>query len=101
MQFLGGQILCSLIGVLVRIVIDKAWIAQPVAVSLSIVGMLATSTTHPPGGATALIIAGAHPLPRWHGFSYCVTVGVGSLVMQAIALLVNNVGYRSYPTFWW
>jgi CBS-domain-containing membrane protein len=82
-NFMGGQVLSSVVGVVVRLVIPVAWIAQPVSVSLAILAMMLTSTTHPPGGATALIVAGAVTLPKWSGFSYCVTVLAGSAVMQA------------------
>ncbi len=30
------------------------WLSAPLAVSLSVVGMLVTKTLHPPGGGTAL-----------------------------------------------
>ena len=133
-----------------------SWVAGPVGMSLSLVTMQLTATTHPPGrvpgmpvglsvgiasrqrgagrpkstsaqpldctsprthtthshatpahhnaagGATALIAATLPTLPRWHGYSFLVTVGVGSLVMQLIALVVNNLDPgRRYPTFWW
>lgn len=40
-------------------------------------------------------------LPRWHGYSFIITVLVGSCVMQAIALVVNNLDpRRRYPTYW-
>lgn len=33
------------------------------------------------------------------GYSYLVTIGVGSLIMQIIALVVNNIDpHRRYPT---
>ena len=61
-----------------------------------------TPLPHATGGATALIAATLPTLPRWHGYSFLVTVGVGSLVMQLIALVVNNLDpRRRYPTFWW
>jgi CBS-domain-containing membrane protein len=54
------------------------------------------------GGATALIACSMATLPKWHGYSYLVTVAVGSVAMLAIALLVNNLDpRRRYPTFWW
>lgn len=60
------------------------------------------SSGAPAGGATALIAATLTDLPKWHGYAYLVTVGLGSLVMQVIALVVNNIDpQRRYPTFWW
>lgn len=41
-------------------------------------------------------------LPKWHGYSFLVTVAVGSVIMQLIALVINNLDpRRRYPTFWW
>lgn len=36
------------------------------------------------GGATALIAATLPELPKWHGYSYIVTIGLGTVVMQII-----------------
>jgi len=75
---------------------------MPLGMSLALLAMQLTSTTHPPAGATALIIAGMPTLPRWYGFSFVVTVMMGSTVMLLVALLVNNLNPRrnGYPTFW-
>jgi CBS-domain-containing membrane protein len=101
-NFVGGQVLSALVGVTTRVVIPEPWIAGPVGMSLALVAMQLTSTTHPPGGATALIACSMATLPKWHGYSYLVTVAVGSVAMLAIALLVNNLDpRRRYPTFWW
>ena len=102
-NFVGGQVLSALIGVVCRLVLDVIWICQPLAMSLSLLGMQLTSTTHPPGGATALIIASTIEMPKWHGFSYVVAVAWGSAVMLLVALLVNNLNPRrgGYPTYWW
>lgn len=42
----------------------------------------------------------APPLPRpCAGYSYLVTIAVGSCIMQLIALIVNNIDpRRRYPT---
>ena len=59
-------------------------------------------TLVPAGGATALIASTLPTLPKWHGYSFLVTVAVGSLVMQCIALIINNLDpRRRYPTYWW
>ena len=89
-------------GVTTRVVIHQPWIASPVGVSLAVFAMQLTSTTHPPGGATALIVCQYATLPRWGGYSYAVTVLVASLVMLIVALIVNNLDpRRHYPTYWW
>lgn len=101
-NFVGGQVLSALTGVIVRLIIRVPWVASPVAMSCSLVVMFLTSTTHPPGGATAIIISSMEELPKWGGFSYVVGVGFGSLIMLAVALIVNNLNpSRRYPTFWY
>jgi CBS-domain-containing membrane protein len=166
-NFLGGQMLSALVGITVRVIIPKVWIAGPVGMSLALLAMQLTATTHPPGGpgqrrslseanllfalicasidvvsvqpcpvgrpspiasiacprrlaawppppsrsrspplaaggATALIACTMSTLPKWHGYSYLVTIAVGSVIMQIIALVVNNIDpRRRYPTFWW
>ena len=101
-NFIGGQVISAIVGVIVRLIIHVTWVAEPVGMSLSLVAMLLTSTTHPPGGATALIICSSPIIPKWAGFSYVVTVLFGSLMMQIVALVVNNLNpSRQYPTFWY
>ena len=48
-NFLGGQLLSALVGITTRVVISTVWIAGPVGMSLALVLMQCTSTTHPPG----------------------------------------------------
>lgn len=101
-NFIGGQFLSAIVGITVRVIIHQAWIAGPVGMSLALVVMQLTSTTHPPGGATALIASTLPTLPKWHGYSFLITVLVGSLTMQVIALVVNNIDpRRRYPSFWY
>ena len=48
-NFLGGQMLSALVGITTRVAIPLAWVAGPVGMSLSLVAMQLTATTHPPG----------------------------------------------------
>lgn len=50
-NFLGGQMLSALVGITTRVVIHQVWIAGPVGMSLALVAMQLTATTHPPGDA--------------------------------------------------
>ncbi|KFM24520.1 Transmembrane protein [Auxenochlorella protothecoides] len=101
-NFVGGQILGALVGLGIRHAIHVPWVASPLAMALSLTGMQLTSTTHPPGGATALIIAASASIPKWAGFSYVVGVAGGCAIMLAVALITNNLApRRRYPTFWW
>ena len=51
------QGVCALVGILVRLAFgDSAlWVASALSMSLAGLAMQLSSTTHPPGGATALI----------------------------------------------
>lgn len=101
-NFVGGQVLSALTGIVVRLIIHKVWIAQPVGMSLALVVMQLTSTIHPPGGATALIACSFEELPKWAGFSYVVAIAFSSVVMLAVVLVMNGINPgRQYPTFWY
>lgn len=62
-----------------------------------------TETTHPPGGATALLAVTTQPLlPGAHFLFIVMPVLTGSLAMLVVALVINNLApKRTYPTFWW
>jgi CBS-domain-containing membrane protein len=103
-NLLGGHIISALIGVtMVKLCGPFIWLAAALAVSLSIAGMHATKTLHPPGGATALIAVIGGPKVQQLGYLYVVMpVATGVLIMLVVALLVNNLApERRYPEFWW
>ena len=58
-----------------------------------------TKTTHPPAGATALLVAVDDSIYAL-GWYYLPVVLLSSTMVLVSALLVNNV-QRRYPTFWW
>ncbi len=103
-NLVGGHVLSAIIGVSAFLLLGHyPFLAAALAVSLAIAVMHWTKTLHPPGGATALIAVlggdGIHSL----GYLYVVVpVAAGSLIMLAIALLINNLPKtRRYPEFWW
>jgi CBS domain-containing membrane protein len=101
-NFVGGQVLSAITGIVVRLIIPKVWIAQPVGMSVSLILMQLTATIHPPGGATALIACSFEELPKWAGFSYVVAIAFSSIVMLLVVLLVNGLNPgRQYPTLWY
>jgi len=102
-NFLGGQVLSALIGVSVHQALPgHLWLAAPLAVATAVALMHATKTLHPPGGATALIAVIGGPQVHSLGYLYVLMpVGLGALIMLAIALVVNNLpAKRRYPEFW-
>jgi CBS-domain-containing membrane protein len=101
---LGGQIISAMVGVTVQYMLpNDLWIAAALAVSLAILAMYLTRTTHPPAGATALIaVIGSekiHALGYWYVLD---PVLGGTLVLLLVALIVNNLSpLRKYPNYWW
>jgi CBS-domain-containing membrane protein len=64
--------------------------------------MHATKTLHPPAGATALIAVMGGEKIHQLGYLFAVMpVGVGVMILLAVALLFNNIPRnRRYPEFW-
>lgn len=104
-NLVGGHVISALVGVVAyNLFPDHLALAAALAVSTAIAAMLVTNTTHPPGGATALIavIGGAsiHRLGIVYAFS---PVLVGVLIMLLVAVIVNNFSSnknRHYPKYW-
>ncbi|MCZ7358417.1 MAG: HPP family protein [Candidatus Methanoperedens sp.] len=102
-NLIGGHILSGLAGVLCyQIFGNVIWAAAALAVSFSIVLMLATKTLHPPGGATALIAVIGGEKIHDLGFLYAfLPAGLGAFILLIVALLVNNLSKdRKYPEYW-
>jgi CBS-domain-containing membrane protein len=102
-NLVGGHVLSAIIGVSAwQLLSGSPLVAAALAVSLAIAVMHLTKTLHPPGGATALIaVLGGDGIHRL-GFLYVLMpVAAGSLIMLAVALIINNVPRtRKYPEFW-
>jgi CBS-domain-containing membrane protein len=102
-NLVGGHIISAIIGVSMYKLFPAApWLAAPLAVATAIAVMHATRTLHPPGGATALIaVMGGEKIYALGYFYVLVPVGLGAVIMLAVALLVNNIPRtRSYPEYW-
>jgi CBS domain-containing membrane protein len=111
-QVIFGNLISAFVGVSVRLVLGSAclqdeeciyrWspLAVAFAVSLAIVAMQLTFTTHPPGGATSLIFVVSGPSITNLGYYYLLApVLLGTVIMLLIALIFNNI-LRRYPLFW-
>jgi CBS-domain-containing membrane protein len=102
-NLIGGHVLSAIIGVTCyKLFPSQMWLASSLAVATSIAVMHATKTLHPPGGATSLIAVIGSSKIHSLGYLYAVIpVGLGALIMLAVALLVNNIPKnRRYPDFW-
>lgn len=96
-NLVGGHLVSAAVAVAVVALFGSTPLTTAVGVGLAIFVMNLTHTTHPPGGATALIgiQGGAGP-----GF-ILVPVLAGAVILLATAVFMNNVVYhRSYPKHW-
>jgi len=95
-----GHIISAIVGVTVyKILGNFIWIAGPLAVSLSIIGMQMAKALHPPGGATALIAVTGGPGITDLGYEYVFSpVFTGVSILFIAALIFNNIPHkRQYP----
>lgn len=99
-----SQIIASVIGV----AIAKLFALNPTANALPEIGgalscaittalMALTNTVHPPAGATSLLAVVQVPEVGWW---LIPIVLLGVALMQATALLLNNI-QRRFPVYWW
>ncbi len=102
-NLVGGHVISAVIGVTVYMCVpDPIWLASGLSVSLAIAAMHVTKTTHPPGGATALIAVIGSAKVHALGYLYVlVPVGAGALLMLVVAVVLNNLRRKKrYPKFW-
>ena len=101
-NLIGGHVISAVIGVAVFQIAGDNFISAGLAVALAIVAMTLTDTTHPPGGATALIAVIGGDTIHELGFLYAVMpAGLGALLLLLVALVVNNIPKtRRYPLYW-
>lgn len=96
-----GHIISAIIGVTIyKLLGHYIWIAAPLAVSLSIIGMQMAKALHPPGGATALIaVTGGSSITKL-GYDYVFSpIITGVTILFIVALIFNNIPHkRQYPT---
>lgn len=96
-NLIGGHVLSGIVAVVVVALLGSTPWSIAVGVGLAIFVMNITHTTHPPGGATALIgVQGAAKASF-----VLVPVLAGAIILLLVALFTNNVVYhRSYPKHW-
>jgi len=96
-NLVGGHLVSAAVAVLVVALFGSTPLTMAVGVGLAIFAMNLTHTTHPPGGATALIGVQGAVGP---GF-ILVPVLAGALILLVTALFTNNIVYhRTYPKHW-
>lgn len=96
-NLIGGHLVSAITAVLIVALCGSGPFAIALGVGAAIFLMDITRTTHPPGGATALIGVQGHAGP---GF-VLVPVLAGAMILLAVALFTNNVvHHRQYPKHW-
>ena len=96
-NLVGGHLVSATVAVVVVALFGSTPLAMALGVGLAIFVMNLTHTTHPPGGATALIGIQAAAGPEF----IFVPVLLGATILLATAVFTNNVVYhRSYPKHW-
>ena len=92
-NLIGGHVISAVIGVAVFQIAGDNFISAGLAVALAIVAMTVTDTTHPPGGATALIAVIGGDTVHELGFLYALMpAGLG-----ALAALVGRSSRKQHP----
>jgi len=96
-NLVGGHLLSSAVAVVTVALLGSTPLSMALGVGLAIFVMNLTHTTHPPGGATALIGIQGGVGPEF----IFVPVLLGAVILLFVAIFTNNVVYhRSYPKHW-
>jgi CBS-domain-containing membrane protein len=96
-NLVGGHLVSAIVAVIVVALFGSTPLSMAVGVGLAIFVMNLTHTTHPPGGATALIGVQGAVGPEF----ILLPVLAGALVLLVMAIFTNNVVYhRTYPKHW-
>lgn len=96
-NLVGGHLASAVVAVLVVALFGSTPLTMAIGVGLAIFVMNLTHTTHPPGGATALIGVQGAVGPDY----ILLPVLAGALILLITAIFTNNVVYhRSYPKHW-
>ncbi|GGY24951.1 HPP family protein [Paludibacterium paludis] len=95
---IGGHLLASLVGLIVLKTLGAGPWTMALAVGLAIALMQASRTLHAPAGADPLVVL----MSGKTGWGFLLLpVLTGSLLLVAVALLVNNCGRASrWPRYW-
>lgn len=96
-NLIGGHLVSAGVAVIMVALFGSTPLTMAIGVGLAIFVMNLTHTTHPPGGATALIGIQGVVGPEFILFP----VLAGTLILLVTAIFTNNVVYhRSYPKHW-
>jgi len=101
-----GQLFAAIIGIGITKLFhlnpnfeNLRWIAGALSVGLTSAFMGFTKTIHPPAGATALLAATTPEITEL-GWFLIPLILLGSVLMVAVACVINNI-QREFPMYWW
>ena len=96
-NIVGGHMISAFISLLICQFVGTSYWSIGLAVGLSIAALILTGTTHPPAGATSLIVM----MGNYDWSFLFLPVLTGSVLIVILAMLLNNLfGDRQYPIFW-
>jgi CBS-domain-containing membrane protein len=93
MNVIGGHVVSTLVGLLLRLYLPNEWWAVAIAVGLAISFMALFRVTHPPAGADPIIVFVSDP-----GFTFLLLpVLAGAVGLVAIAAAFHVTTSTNYP----
>lgn len=91
---IGGHVVATLVGLLLRLILPNEWWAVAIAVGLAIGLMAALRITHPPAGADPLVVFSTDP-----GFGFLLfPVLTGAIALVCVATAFHKLTRTAYPT---
>lgn len=94
-NIIGGYFIALLVGIIFNQMIPGQWWATGVALAITIFTMSILRVSHPPAGATTLII---FPTQQHIGFEFIPPAMLGSVLLVLCAIILHKIPpQRPYP----
>jgi HPP family len=97
-----GQIVSMTIAVSVSYLdMVPVWLRQSLGAALAIAAMVKLGVTHPPAGATALLLSTTISSSQRNSWGNMATSLLGNVIAVIMSTLINNASNkRQYPIYW-
>lgn len=95
-----SYVLCPAVGTLVALLVPMSWLAAGLAVAVSVLLMRVTRSTHPPGGALALLPVLGDPGLRALGYGFILVPALAAMLLVGLSVLWYRATHRPYPVHW-
>ncbi|WP_019996572.1 HPP family protein [Aureimonas ureilytica] len=97
-SLIGGNLVSSLVGVTVGLLVPDPFLAAALAIGIAIGLMMGLRCLHPPSGAVALTAVLGGPGIHALGYGFVIwPVMANSVLMLIAAILYNRMAGRTYP----